>query len=227
MTANRRQLIRTMALSAGLLAAFAAIGVGLVALTEQLTRERIAANLERAEQATLAEIIPPERHDNDLVADTIELTGSSELGVPEPVQVHRARKDGAPVAAVFPVVAPDGYNGPIRLLMGVYMDGSVAGVRVVEHSETPGLGDPIEVERSDWIRAFEGTRLGDPPEEEWTVERDGGRFDQFTGATVTPRAVVRAVRRGLVYFERHQDRIFPEQTDDPETPDPEASEPPQ
>lgn len=203
------KLLRSMLISAGLLAAFAAVGVGLVALTEQLTRDRIEANRLGAERATLTEIIPPERHDNDLVADTIELEMTGELGLEGSVRIHRARQDGAPVAAVFPVVAPDGYGGPIRLLMGVYVDGSVAGVRVVEHSETPGLGDPIEIERSDWIRDFEGTRLGDPPAEDWTVQRDGGEFDQFTGATITPRAVVRAVKRGLVYFERHQALIFP------------------
>lgn len=219
-----RKLLRNMLLSAGLLSAFAVVGTALVALTEQMTRERIEYNEQLALRSTLDEIVPSERYDNDITRDTLELPPTGELGSTEPVLAYRARKSDEPVAAIFPVIAPDGYNGAIHLLLGVYVDGSVAGVRVVRHSETPGLGDPIEIRRSDWIRDFEGRRIGDPPEEDWTVKRDGGEFDQFTGATITPRAVVRAVKRGLIYFQRHRDMIFPELADQPDPEPPESDE---
>ncbi|HEX6928013.1 MAG TPA: RnfABCDGE type electron transport complex subunit G, partial [Gammaproteobacteria bacterium] len=141
----------------------------------------------------------------------ITVTNPELLGTPVPVTVYRAYKDGEPVAALFTSVAPDGYSGPIYLLVGIHADGRIAGVRVLGHKETPGLGDPIEIERSDWITGFDGRSLGDPPPQQWDVERYGGVFDQFTGATITPRAVVRAVRNTLLYFERHREEIFQEQ----------------
>jgi electron transport complex protein RnfG len=119
------------------------------------------------------------------------------------------------VAAVFSVVARGGYAGDIELLVGVRADGRVAGVRVVEHHETPGLGDGIEADKSDWIRGFDGRSLGDPPREDWAVRRDGGDFDQFTGATITPRAVVEAVRDTLIYFEDHRDQVFAQNRQNP------------
>ena len=122
--------------------------------------------------------------------------------------VYRARRDGAPVALVLTAVAPDGSSGPIELLVGVNADGTVAGVRVLAHRETPGLGDPIEASRSDWVLAFAGRSLGDPPPAGWTVRRDGGAFDQFTGATITPRAVVHAVRRVLEYVGANQEALY-------------------
>ncbi|WP_406672878.1 electron transport complex subunit RsxG [Natronospira sp.] len=210
MSAQQSRLIRSMAIAAVLLAAFAMVGGGLVALTEQMTRDRIAENERRARLASLQEILPADHYDNDLVSDTVELADGTGLSLDTPVMVHRAFEDGEPVAAIFPVVAPDGYGGPIHMLMGVRVDGRLAGVRVTRHSETPGLGDPIEVRRSDWIHDFEGRSLGEEPEKKWQVQADGGEFDQFTGATITPRAVVRAVRRGLVYFEANRQLIFPE-----------------
>ncbi|MCP1726152.1 electron transport complex protein RnfG [Natronospira proteinivora] len=218
MKVTRSQVIRSMVISAGLLAIFAVVGGGLVALTEQLTRDRIAENERRARLASLQEILPADAYDNDLVEDTIELQDVTGLNLEPSVVIHRAFKEGEPVAAIFPLVAPDGYGGPIHLLMGVHMDGRIAGVRVTRHSETPGLGDPIEARRSDWIHDFQGRQLGDAADEKWQVQADGGEFDQFTGATITPRAVVRAVRRGLVYFETNKPLIFPEETfpQDPE-----------
>jgi electron transport complex protein RnfG len=132
--------------------------------------------------------------------------------------VYRARKYGWPVAVVLAPVAPDGYNGTIRLLVAIKMDGTLAGVRVIQHRETPGLGDAIEAERSDWILGFDGKSLNDPVQEKWKVKRDGGDFDQFTGATITPRAVVKAVNKALLYFRLHGHSLFeraPEQASDP------------
>lgn len=195
-------------LTALLLFLFAAVGTALVAFTFENTHERIAANERAALLRNLHVLIPPASHDNDIFNDIIEVTDPDLLGSTEPVTVYRARKAGWPVAAVLTPTAPDGYNGAIKLLVAINLDGTVAGVRVLSHRETPGLGDAIEAERSDWIRGFEGLSIGNPPLSGWAVKRDGGRFDQFTGATITPRAVVKAVKKALIYFKRNQQRLF-------------------
>lgn len=205
-----RSELRNAAVGAALLAAFAAAGTLLVATTEQGTRARIADNEREFLLRTLDVLVDPARYDNDLLADTRTVVAPGALGTEEPVTVYRARADGEPVALVLTAVAPDGYSGPIRLLVAVNHDGTLAGVRVLGHRETPGLGDGIEAERSDWILAFNGRSLGDPPAEGWGVRRDGGEFDQLTGATITPRAVVAAVRRVLQYYESEQAMLFAE-----------------
>jgi Na+-translocating ferredoxin:NAD+ oxidoreductase subunit G len=194
--------------AAGILAAFAMFGALLVALTWERTAERIAANEREVLLRSLAEVLPAGSHDNAVHEDVITVTDPSLLGTEAPVAVYRARLKNRPVAVVMAPVAPGGYSGPIKLLVGVMADGSVSGVRVVAHRETPGLGDKIEVERDDWILDFTGRRLGQPPRERWAVRRDDGDFDQFTGATITARAVVSAVRDALVYFETHRDALF-------------------
>jgi H+/Na+-translocating ferredoxin:NAD+ oxidoreductase subunit G len=196
-------------LSAGLvLALFAAVATGLLALTERATRDRIADNRERALIEGLYEVVPPGSFDNDLHLDTTTVLAPEALGSPDPVTVYRARLGGEPVAAAFQIVAPNGYSGAIRLLIGVDRDGVVTGVRVVAHRETPGLGDAIDIQRSDWIRSFDQTSLDAPRSDRWAVRRDGGDFDQFTGATITPRAVVNAVKRALQHFRDHRDLYF-------------------
>lgn len=199
---------RNAALSALLLGLFAAVGTGLVALTHAFTRERIAANERAVLERALHAVMPPSSHDNDLLADRIAVTDPELLGTRRPVTVYRARRGGRPVGVVLTPEAPDGYNGRIRLIVGIYADGTLAGVRVLAHQETPGLGDAIEAEKSDWILGFTGKSLGKPPLERWRVRRDGGDFDQFTGATITPRAVVQAVRNALIYFLRHREALF-------------------
>ncbi len=196
-----------------LLAVMAVIGVGLLAGVHELTRKRIAEQERQVVLDQLGQVLPTDRYDNDLLADMITVTAPGELGHPRPVRVFRARRGDAPQAVVMEVIAPDGYNGDIVLLMGVDVDGVVTGARVIRHRETPGLGDPIEARRSDWIDAFRGRSLGDPPAEGWTVRKDGGVFDQFTGATITPRAVTRAMGRALAWFERHREDIFNREAD--------------
>lgn len=191
-----------------LLGLFAMAGAALVAATYEVTKERIAENERLALLEKLQAVVPQERYDNNLLDDTVRVVDPELLGTARPVTVYRARKDGQPVAAILTPIAPDGYGGPIRLIVGVNADGSVAGVRVLSHRETPGLGDLIEETRSDWIFGFDGKSLGDPPAEKWKVRRDGGVFDQFAGATITPRAVVTAVRKTLEYFQAHRDIVF-------------------
>jgi electron transport complex protein RnfG len=199
---------RTVLLTGILLFLFTVIGALLVAYTFENTKLRIAANERAALLRNLHVLVPPDTHTNDLFTDMIEVRDPVLLGTREPVQVYRARRDDEAVALVLTPEAPDGYSGSIKLLVGIDADGTLTGVRVLSHRETPGLGDAIEAERSDWILSFDGRRLGDPPADQWRVRRDGGVFDQFTGATVTPRAVVNAVRKSLIYFEQHHDRLF-------------------
>ena len=199
---------RPILISAIFLFLFAVTGTGLVAFTYDSTAQRIAENQRKALLRSLNELIPGDRYDNDIFTDTLYVNNGELLGSDQPVPVYRARKNGWPVAAVLAAVAPDGYNGTIRLLVAINLDGTLAGVRVVQHRETPGLGDAIEIDRSDWILGFEGKSLTAPPKKDWKVKRDGGIFDQFTGATITPRAVVKAVHKALLYFQLNAHSLF-------------------
>lgn len=205
-------MLKKILISAILLALFGLIGATLVAVTHEMTAERIAANHREALLKRLNALVPPSRYDNDMVSDTIRIIDPELAPRRYPVTVYRARLMGRPEAAVFFVVAPDGYNGAINLLVAVNHDGTLAGVRVVSHRETPGLGDAIDEQRSDWIYSFTGRSLDNPDERNWAVKRDGGVFDQFTGATITPRAVVKAVYKTLKYFSRHREAIFVRET---------------
>ncbi|MBN1238564.1 MAG: electron transport complex subunit RsxG [Gammaproteobacteria bacterium] len=189
----------------GLVATGAAV---LVTASHELSRERIAANERARLLASLNSVLDPRLQDRGLVPIRITATDRELLGTDEPVDVFVATEGGRPVAAILAPVAPDGYNAPIRLLVGVTPGGVLTGVRVLSHRETPGLGDLIELRKSGWILQFDGRSLEDPPYELWAVDRDDGAFDSITGATVTPRAVVKAVRNTLVYFERHREELF-------------------
>ena len=195
-------------ISGFLLWLFSVIGTAMVSFTQQGTLERIADNERQVLLRNLYELLPPEQLDNDIAEDAIELAPSLLLGSSAPTSAYRARKDGEPVAIIFRAIAPEGYSGEIHLLVGVYTDGSLAGVRVVKHAETPGLGDAIETRKSEWIHGFDGRSLGDPPVDRWKVRRDGGDFDQITGATITPRAIVKAVRNTLQYYREHEETLF-------------------
>lgn len=199
---------RTISITGLILFLFAIAGTALVSFTYENTRDRIAAN----ERATLLRklhlLIEPARYDNNLFEDTVMLRDRELTGTPGPVAVYRARKTSRPVALVLPAVAPGGYNGTIKLLVGINYDGTLTGVRVISHHETPGLGDGIEEERSDWIHGFDGKSLGNPAMNRWQVKKDGGDFDQLTGATITPRAVVKAVKKSLLYYRAHRDTLF-------------------
>ena len=201
---NRRQIL----LSGLFLWLFAVAGTTLVALTEFSTANAIANNERRLLLRNLHALLPPEQLDNDIASDTREVPASPLLGTESPSLVYRARRGDEPVAAVFNSIAPNGYSGRIHLLVGVYVDGSVAGVRVVRHAETPGLGDAVELRKSPWILGFDGKSLDNPDADGWRVKRDGGDFDQFTGATITPRAVVQAVHDTLLYYRDNADMIF-------------------
>jgi electron transport complex protein RnfG len=191
-----------------LLGLFAVVATTLVALTETSTREQIKENEREALLSGINALIPHEQYDNASLQDTSVLDATDALGTEEPTTVYRARKQGENVAVVLTAVAPNGYSGTIKMLVGIYADGTLAGVRVINHKETPGLGDKIDEKKADWIFQFEGLSLTNPASEKWKVKKDGGEFDQFTGATITPRAVVSAVKRSLEYFRSHSDELF-------------------
>ncbi|MEN8259229.1 MAG: electron transport complex subunit RsxG [Pseudomonadota bacterium] len=199
--------LKKMLLAAAILGLFSVFGTGVVSLTYRGTVRKIAEVEREALLENLHALVPKTLYDNDIAGDMINITEPS-LDPTGPTTVYRARKKGQDVAAVAAVVAPDGYNGNIKILVAVLENGTLAGVRVVSHKETPGLGDEVEEKRSGWILGFAGTSLLDPVEDKWAVKRDGGAFDQFTGATITPRAVVNAVRRTLVYFRENKAKFF-------------------
>jgi len=195
-----------------LLAGFALVTAVVLATTDSLTKERIAESERKAAQRALLEIIPIERHDNDLLMDVQPIPEKfwSMLGLKQGGEIHIARDQGQPIAAIIPTVTADGYSGNISMIIGVNFDGTIAGVRVVEHKETPGLGDKVDLKKSDWILSFNGASLVNPQASGWDVKKNGGQFDQFTGATITPRAVIYQVAQVLDYFNQDSERLLAE-----------------
>ena len=190
------------------LATIGAVCAALVATTYLLTQDRIAAN----EQAWLEKSLEPALAGlffEGSVSESMRLIRAPhDLPGPDDVIIYRLFAAEQPVAALFAVTARDGYAGPIRVLVGIEYDGTVTGIRILEHRETPGLGDRIVSSRSDWVFQFDGRSLGDPSADGWALKRDGGQFDQLTGASVTPRAVISVVKETLIYFDAHREEIF-------------------
>jgi len=198
---------KNMLLSASLLSLFAIAGTALVVLTFYSTSDRVAQNKRDYTLRKLHQLISEDEHDNEIENDTIRVSDPL-LGSKKPVTVYRATKKGKPVAVIIQSIAADGYTGTIELLVAIKHNGKVAGVRIVAHKETPGLGDAIEVRKSDWITRFHDKSIKQPYPKNWKVKRDGGKFDQITSATITSRAVVKAVYNTLRYFNRHRDALF-------------------
>jgi len=188
--------------------ALAGFAGGLISLSHDLSRERIAANQRQRLVTGLEQVLGDIAYDNDLETSRKTFAPPGAPGTMEPIEVFVATMRGIPVAVVLTAVAPDGYSGPIALLVGVSAAGVLTGVRVTAHRETPGLGDAIETTKSPWILQFTGKSLGNPPPTDWRVTKDGGQFDAITGATVTPRAITQAIRNTLVYFRDHRTEIL-------------------
>lgn len=194
-----------------LLALFAVCTTALIAGTYLLTKDDIAQQKRLAEEKALLEIIPRHRHDNSMLDDTIAVgPDDTELNLSEDKHIYIARQQGDVVAVIIPTVAPDGYTGDIELIVGVNRDGSIAGVRALAHRETPGLGDKVDLKKSEWILGFDGRSLADPAPGGWAVKKDDGVFDEFTGATITPRAVVAATLRALQFVQANRKTLFDE-----------------
>ena len=176
---------------------------GMLAVTDSLTAKDIAARAVEDRQNSLGQVIPGSIHDNNPVTDTIAMKDKEG----NEITVYRATMQGKVTGVAYEVFG-SGYAGKIKLMLGVDAEGKVLGVRVLAHKETPGLGDKIEVKKGDWILRFTGLSIGNPPVEKWKVKKDGGQFDQFAGATITPRGVVKAIREGLEFFAAHKAQMM-------------------
>lgn len=189
---------------------FAVIFTALMAGTYALTKDIVLENEKAAKIALIAQVLPQGSFDNDILADAFAQDAASikQLNSEAGAQIYRAKMGANPVAVVIETIAPDGYSGKIKLLVGVAKDGRVLGVRVVAHKETPSLGDYIEVAKSNWIKSFDGKSLANPQPDGWKVKKDGGEFDYVAGATISPRAVVKAVKNTLDYVAAQQSTLF-------------------
>jgi len=173
--------------------------IGLVSLVFHSTKDKIADNERQALINSLQTVLNPNSYDNNLLNDVIKL---------QTYTIYRARKSGQPVAAIMTSTTPYGYNGDISLLIGINIDATISAVRVLKHKETPGLGDKIEIKKSDWITSFNNKSFNDMSSMQWAVKQDGGLFDQFTGATITPRAIVNEVKKTGQFFQQNRQIIF-------------------
>lgn len=201
------EISRSIVKNSLVLALFAAVTVAVVAITQQSTESRIAEAERAAQIRALGEILPAHSYDNALLDNVIYLNEPL-LGQRGDTPAYLATQDGQPAAIILQANAPDGYSGSIRLLIGIMADGTLSGVRVIQHKETPGLGDRIELAKSAWIKSFDGKSLSNPDARGWAVKKDQGDFDQFAGATITPRAVVTAVHKALEYFDQNHAELF-------------------
>jgi len=208
---NSQLLLKTMFNSAGKLTLFVFISIIILLGVRYIT----APAIEQAERETLlntfSQVLPSEYYDNDPLQNTMQITDAAYLkllGSSEAVTVYRAYKNNQPAGAIFSAVAPNGYTGNIYILVGVYPDGRISGVRTIKHRETPGLGDKIELSKSNWVLEFNGRKLREDNDPRWAVKKDGGDFDQFTGATITPRAVIGAIRNALIVVNDLGDRLY-------------------
>jgi len=205
---NLARLRPKLEFQTGILAGFALVASVLLGVTNCSTEGTIQRRLDEDLLKSLEEVVPAELHDNDMLQDTLTVP-SSEFNIgAKDTTVYLAKKSGNITAVCFKFIAPDGYSGAINMIMGLDRDGNILGVRVLSHKETPGLGDKIEVAKSDWILNFVGRSLANLTPAQWAVKKDGGEFDQFAGATITPRKSVQAVYRGLQLFKAHQAQLI-------------------
>lgn len=202
---------------AGVLALFAFLGTALVAVTYEGTKEQIAENERLSLLKSLGQLVTPEQYDNNLLEERITLDADPLLGTTDSSYAYLAKTAGKVHTVLLTPSSHEGYSGTINLLVGIDRQGNVIGVRTLQHKETPGLGDLIDIQKSDWILSFNGHSLDNLSKTEWAVKKDGGLFDEFTGATITPRAVVRAVYKSLHYFRQNRKQLLTQSRKDAET----------
>lgn len=203
-----KRIARASLQSAANLVFFAVIATAVLASTFFLTRGEIVKSEQAEKLKLITQIVPPTLFDNDIIQDTISLPADPLLGTEDFTTAYRARLQGEPSAVVLETIAPDGYSGKIWLILAVKSTGELAGVRVVAHKETPGLGDYIELPKSPWIKGFDGKSREVYKDADWKVKKDGGQFEYMAGATITPRAIVKAVNKALIYFAANRDNLF-------------------
>ncbi len=209
-------IVKISARTAAVLLLFTLTFTTLMSVTYLTTRDTIAASAEAEKLRLIGEVLPSDAYDNDLLKDYVDLPATAELGLAQPSRAYRARRSGEPVALVFEAAAPDGYSGRIGLLLAVRMSGAsneLVAVRVTEHKETPGLGDYIDPRKDKnkerpWIRQFENQGFASLPAAQWRVKKDGGHFEQRSGATISARAVTNAVARAMQWAEAHRQSLL-------------------
>ena len=187
---------------------FALVGTALLAYTYSSTHDIIEKSAQEEKLAFINQVLPKELYDNDLLAAWRALPADPLLGTRRPSGMWLATKAGQPAGVVLEAVAPEGYSGDIGLLIGIDANGTLTGVRVTQHKETPGLGDYIQLSKSPWILQFDGKAYHPGQDSLWKVKKDGGEYDARAGATVTPRAIVKAVREALKYFHLHRETLL-------------------
>lgn len=190
-----------------ILAVFACASTGVVALTHYLTEDKIQRQEQQQLLSVLNQVIPHPLHDNDLY-QACTLVSDPALGTQTAMPVYMASLNGQPSALAIEAIAPDGYNGAIKIIVGIKQDGTISGTRILSHQETPGLGDKIDLRITDWILGFSGKSVSQDNLADWNVRKDGGQFDQFTGATITPRAVVKAVKNTALFVNANREQIL-------------------
>lgn len=201
-------LAETISKNALLLGLFALVSTAIIAGTFLNSQEKIQHNIRLAEEQALLEIVPRDRHNNSMLEDSHPIDDQQYLGLRSSKQFYIARNNGKPIAVILPATARDGYTGDIDMIVGINVDGTIAGVRVLSHRETPGLGDAVDRKKSDWVDSFQAKSLSNPDVKLWKVKKDKGVFDQFTGATITPRAVTKAIVQALQYFDENQHEML-------------------
>jgi electron transport complex protein RnfG len=190
------------------LIAFAFVGTAMLAYIYNITRAPIEASEKEARLALFKQILPEDTYDNDLLKQTINIAPNPLLGNLIASEANIATRNNQPAGVILEAIAHDGYSGDIKLLIAIRADGSISGVRVLAHKETPGLGDYIDIAHGDWIKLFNNESVEKTPATQWLVKKDGGQFDYMVGATITPRAVVKAVHKALQYFEENKATLF-------------------
>lgn len=205
---SRPELIKAMLRSAKMLSLYTVLGIGLLLAVKMMADAPIQQAEKTKLLAEINQVLPNTLYDNNPLEDTLQINGVSQLGSDQAITFYRARKNNEPTGIVFNAIAPNGYSGKITLLIAVKRSGELLGVRVLKHKETPGLGDKIELRKSDWILSFEGRQFSPEKAKSWNVKKNGGDFDQFTGATITPRAIVHAVKNALIFIKAQGDRLY-------------------
>ncbi len=204
-------LMKSMFGSAYKLSLFVLISIVLLLTVRHFTSPVITSAEKQTLLNTFHQVLPVDSYDNDPLTDTLQISNPQTLallGTENPVTFYRARKNKQPAGLIFTATAPNGYSGDITMLIAALPDGRVSGVRVLKHKETPGLGDKIEIQKNKWIIEFNGRSVRDDNDSRWAVKKDGGDFDQFTGATITPRAVVGAVKKALMFINEHGETLY-------------------
>ena len=204
----RRTMAKASFHTAANLLFFTLIGTVMLAITFELTRDTIKESEEKEKMRLIAQIVPEIAFDNDILKDIGRVEANEMLGSDEETIVYRGRLNDEPAIAVLEAIAPDGYGGKIKLIIAIDNDGKISGVRVITHNETPGLGDYIDIAKDKWITVFKGTSLEKSSNRDWKVRKDGGTFDYMAGATITPRAIIKAVHKAAQYFALHRDELF-------------------